>query len=101
MINGEENDLLPLNFWFVEEYDLSKRFPDDSDMIGAKTIIASCLNINPEERCNYATLIEQIEKFIDKNALTIQEENQYKVRQYQESKKIKGWNRLYNGQCRK
>ena len=88
MINGEENDLLPSNFWFVEEYDLSKRFPDDSDMIGANTIIASCLNINPEERCNYATLIEQIEKFIDKNALTIQEENQYKVRQYQEKRRL-------------
>lgn len=88
MINGEENDLLPSNFWFVEEYDLSKRFPNDPDMIGANVIIASCLNIKSEERCNYATLIEQIEKFIGKNDLTIQEENQYKVSQYQEKRRL-------------
>ena len=33
-------------------------------MIVANTIIASCLNIAPDERCAYSSLIGQIENFI-------------------------------------
>ena len=28
MINGEPEDFMPSNFWFVDEYDLIKRFPE-------------------------------------------------------------------------
>ena len=88
MINDEEDDFMPFNFWFVNEYDLTKRFPDNFDMVIANTIIASCLNIDPNERRNYSTLINQIENYTDNGKLSVEEEHQYKVRLYQEKRKI-------------
>lgn len=88
MINGEENELLPSNFWFVDDYNLTTHFPGDPDMIGANVIIASCLNINPSDRCTYTMLIEQIEAFLNSNLTVEQAEKQYKVSQYQEKRKL-------------
>lgn len=99
MINGEPDDFMPSNFWFVDEYDLSKRFPGNADMIIANTIISSCLNITPDERCTYINLIGQIENFILGGNMTPEEEAQYRVRVYQEKRnmellEIKEKNRL-------
>ncbi|MEG0249414.1 MAG: protein kinase [Peptostreptococcus sp.] len=99
MINGVEDDFMPSNFWFVKEYDLTKRFPDNFDMVIANTIIASCLNINPNERSNYSTLIKQIENYSETGKLSLEEERQYKVKLYQEKRgmellEIKEKNRL-------
>lgn len=88
MINGEEDDFMPSNFWFVNEYDLTKRFPDNFDMVIANTIIASCININPNERSDYSTLINQIENYTENGKLSVEEEHQYKVKLYQEKRKI-------------
>ncbi len=88
MINGKSDDFMPSNFWFVDEYDLTKRFPDDADMIVANTIIASCLNIVPGERCSYLELIEQIENFIKGERITPEKAAQYKVQVYQEKRKM-------------
>lgn len=88
MINGETDAFMPANFWFVNEYDLSKRFPKNADMIVANTIISSCLNINPDERCTYSNLIEQIENFIAKENITPEEKARYQVREYQEKRRI-------------
>lgn len=88
MINGEPDDFMPSNFWFVDEYDLSKRFPGNADMIVANTIIASCLNIAPDERCTYSNLIGQIENFISGGRMTPEEEAQYRVRVYQEKRRM-------------
>ena len=88
MINGEPEDFMPSNFWFVDEYDLIKRFPGNSDMIVANTIIASCLNIAPDERCAYSSLIGQIENFIAEGNMTPGEEEQYRVRVYQEKRNL-------------
>lgn len=88
MINGEPEDFMPSNFWFVDEYDLTKRFPDNADMIVANTIIASCLNIVPDERCTYPNLIGQIENFIAGGNMAPEEEAQYRVRVYQEKRNL-------------
>lgn len=88
MINGEPEDFMPSNFWFVDEYDLTKRFPGNSDMIVANTIIASCLNIVPDERCGYSSLIGQIENFIAGGNMTPEEEAQYRVRVYQAKRNL-------------
>lgn len=88
MINGEPKDFMPSNFWFVDEYDLTKRFPGNSDMIVANTIIASCLNIAPDERCSYLSLIGQIENFIVDGDMTPEKEAQYRVRVYQEKRNL-------------
>ena len=88
MINGEPKDFMPSNFWFVDEYDLTKRFPGNSDMIVANTIIASCLNIAPDERCSYLSLIGQIENFIADGDMTPEKEAQYRVRVYQEKRNL-------------
>lgn len=88
MINGEPEDFMPSNFWFVDEYDLTKRFPGNADMIVANTIIASCLNIAPDERCAYSSLIGQIENFIAEGNMTPGEEEQYRVRVYQEKRNL-------------
>lgn len=88
MINGEEDAFMPSNFWFVDEYDLTNRYPDNADMLVANSIIASCLSINPDERCSYSELIGQIESYIDTGIMTVEKEAQYKVKLYQEKRKI-------------
>ena len=88
MINGQQDDFMPSNFWFLDEYNLVKRFPGKPDMIVANTIIASCLNIDPDERCSYLSLIEQIEKFIANDNITAEEEEQYRVRVYQAKRNV-------------
>ena len=88
MINGEPEDFMLSNFWFVDEYDLIKRFPGNADMIVANSIIASCLNIAPYERCTYSSLIRQIENFIAGGYMTPEEEAQYRVRVYQEKRNL-------------
>lgn len=88
MINGQADDFMPSNFWFVDEYDLTRRYPGNPDMIVANTIIASCLNIDPKERCSYSTLITQIQDFIENRKLIATEEMKYKVIQYQEKRRI-------------
>lgn len=88
MINGEADDFMPSNFWFVDEYDLTKRFPDNPDMMIANVIISSCLNINPSERCDYPTLINQIENLVKCEKITVEKEMQYKVQVYQEKRKL-------------
>lgn len=88
MVNGDEDAFMPSNFWFVDSYDLSKRFPDKADMIVVNTIISSCLNINPEERCSYPELIRQIENYLLSGEITAEEETKYKVKLFQEKRKI-------------
>ena len=88
MINGEENALLPSNFWFINDYDLSKKFINDKDIISANIIISSCLNINPNERCDYNELIKLITNVLDENHGKHVDEKQLKVRQFQEKRKI-------------
>jgi len=88
MINGEADDFMPSNFWFVDEYDLIKRFPSNPDMLMANVIISSCLNTNPNERCDYPTLIKQIENLINCEKMTAEKETQYKVKAYQEKRKL-------------
>lgn len=88
MINGNAEDLLPSNFWFVNEYDLAKRYPDNPDMIVANTIISSCLAIDPKERSSYPVLISQIQSFIGIQKMNATDEMKYKVTQYQEKRRI-------------
>lgn len=88
MINGEKDEFLPSNFWFTSEYNLVNRFPNVSDMIGANVIIASCLGINPKDRCDYPSLITQIESFIDESESVLDADMKQKVRQFQEKRKM-------------
>ena len=88
MINGEADAFMPSNFWFVDEYDLTKQFPDNADMIVANTIISSCLSINPDERCPYQELIQQIENYLTNGEITPEEEAKYKVKLFQEKRRI-------------
>ncbi len=86
MINGEEDAFMPSNFWFVDEYDLTKRYPDNVDMLVANSIIASCLSIDP--RCTYPELINQIESYINAGTMTAGRESQFRVKLHQEKRKI-------------
>lgn len=88
MVNGDEDAFMPSNFWFVDSYDLSKRFPDRADMIVVNTIISSCLNIHPEERCSYPELIRQIESYLSSGEIPAAEEAKYKVKLFQEKRRI-------------
>jgi Protein kinase domain. len=88
MINGEENIVMPSNFWFVDEFDLSKRFPSDIDIISANLVIASCLSLKSDERCDYNELITLIYNILNANISVSSIEKQYKVKQYQEKRKI-------------
>lgn len=88
MINGEVDAFMPSNFWFVDTYDLTKRFPDNAEMIVANTIISSCLSINPDERCSYPDLIHQIESYLASGEIAVEEEAKYKVKLFQEKRRI-------------
>ncbi len=52
MINGDPDALLPSNFWFLDEYNLQKKYSDKPEMVIANSIIASCLAISSEKRCD-------------------------------------------------
>lgn len=88
MINGEADAFMPSNFWFVDTYDLVKRFPNNAEMIVANTIISSCLSINPDERCSYPDLIHQIETYLASGEIAAEEEAKYKVKLFQEKRRI-------------
>lgn len=64
MVNGNPIEYLPSNFWFVNSFNLKNRFPNNSDVLKLNIVIASCLNTNPEERCNYVELIKMLEDII-------------------------------------
>lgn len=88
MLNGVVDDFLPSNFWFVDEYNLQKRFPDNPDMVKANVIIASCLSTNPKDRCDYLSLISQIEGVIGEKRIHVENEMKQKVTLYQEKRKM-------------
>lgn len=99
MINGIENAVLPSNFWFDEDFDLAKRFPGDPNIIAANAIIASCLRINPDERCNYDQLIAMIENILNDAVISNDVKKQYFVEVAMERRKIQFTEKLiYNKQ---
>ncbi|MBS3987300.1 MAG: protein kinase family protein [Erysipelothrix sp.] len=88
MINGEKNEFLPSNFWFINDYDLTKKFPMKTEMILANSLISSCLNINPSDRCDYDELIRKIEYIVFSSVQSVSDIKKSKVKQYQEMRKI-------------
>lgn len=99
MINGIENALLPSNFWFIDEFDLSKRFPGDPSIIAVNVIIASCLRINPSERCDYDQLMIMINNILNECKLSEDVEKQHLVEIAMEKRKIEFAEKLtYNKQ---
>lgn len=88
MINGEKNDFLPSNFWFVDEYNLVKKFSNNIDMIFANIIISVCLDITPKNRTDYNELINLIEDFLKETKIENDESLKFEVRQYNEKRKI-------------
>lgn len=88
MINGEKKNFLPSNFWFVDEYNLVKKFADNVDMIFANNIISICLDITPKNRPDYDKLINLIEDFLKESKLENDERLKFEVRQYNEKRKI-------------
>ena len=99
MINGIENALLPSNFWFIDEFNLSKRFVGDPTIIAANAIIASCLKVNPEERCSYDQLIAMINNILNTEIKSDDCEKQLLVQAAMERRKIEFAEKLaYNKQ---
>jgi len=94
MINGIEKALLPSNFWFVDDFDLTKKFPEDPSIIAVNVIISSCLKINPNERCTYNQLISMIDNILSKKTISADEEKQYLVEVAMEKRKIEFAERL-------
>lgn len=94
MINGIENALLPSNFWFIDDFDLSKKFQNDPLIIAANVIVSSCLKTNPNERCNYDQLIAMINNILNETAISSDEEKRYLVEVAMEKRKIQFAERL-------
>lgn len=88
MICGEKGAFLPSNYWFVDEYNLSNIFPDNPNINTANMIIGSCLSVDPNDRCDYPTLIAMIESFLEKGESSVEEETQAKIMAYQEKRAI-------------
>ena len=97
MINGIENALLPSNFWFIDDFNLSKHFTDDPAIIAANIIIASCLKINPEERCTYDQLIAMINNILNTKTISDDQEKQLLVQAAMERRNLEFTEKLtYN-----
>ena len=88
MINGEKNDFLPSNFWHLKEFNLVKKFANNTDMIFANNIISICLNYIPDDRPNYDKLIILIQNFLKKSKIDSDERLKLEVAQYEEKRKI-------------
>ncbi len=88
MINGEKNNFLPSNFWHVKEFNLVKKFVNNTDMIFANNIISICLNYVPDERPDYDKLIILILNFLKKSKIDSDERLKLEVAEYEEKRKI-------------
>ena len=88
MINGEKNDFLPSNFWHLKEFNLVKKFDNNTDMIFANNIISICLNYIPDDRPDYDKLIILIQNFLKKSKIDSDERLKLEVVQYEEKRKI-------------
>lgn len=88
MINGIENALLPSNFWFIDEFNLTRNFPNNPDVIAANVIIASCLRTNPNERCTYDQLIAMMNNFLNTATISKDVQKQLLVQAAMERKKL-------------
>lgn len=82
MVNGCPEEFLPSNFWFVDEFNLANKFKNNPDIAGLNTIIASCLNVKPECRCNYKELIELLENMIEEKMKVI-DANKIMVKEFE------------------
>ena len=65
MINGEPEDFMPSNFWFVDEYDLTKRFPGNADMIVA------CMHWGTEYQTKQNSEQEELADFLFQNGVNV------------------------------
>lgn len=88
MINGNPNDLLPSNFGFIDENNLIKKFPNSPDIIVANYIISLCLNIDPHKRCDYTSLLKQLDCYLHPVAQSIDMKKLYKVNEFESKRKI-------------
>lgn len=88
MINGVENALLPSNFWFADDFDLTRKFPNDPFVVSANIIISACLKINPNERCSYNQLIAMIENILNEKNIPTDEQKRHLVEVAIEKRRI-------------
>lgn len=88
MINGEENALLPSNFWFVDDFDLTKKFTNNPRIVAANMIIAACLKRDPNERCDYDQLTNMMNEVLNPVTISADAEKQYKVEVAMERQRI-------------
>ena len=79
MINGIKDEIFPYTLWFPDEYNLLKRFPQNSELTYANLIIARCVSINPDERPSYDQLLEMLNN-ISNPEVTVSAEKQLKVK---------------------
>ena len=68
MANGEINSYLPYDLWYIDKYNLLKKY-DTYDMCKLVLIISKCLEINPSKRCTYDELINDMEDIISSNVI--------------------------------
>lgn len=88
MINGVENALLPSNFWFVDDFDLTNKFSNDPKIVAVNAIIAACLKRDPNERCNYEQLINMMNEILKDIPISPDAERQYRIEVAMERQKI-------------
>ena len=79
LINGKKDELLPYNLWFMNEFDLSKKYHDADGIYFANFIIMNCLEINPSRRAPYQLLIQSIERFLASDSVDSNEELENKI----------------------
>ncbi|MCL2587118.1 MAG: protein kinase family protein [Firmicutes bacterium] len=69
MINGVSAEVFPYVLWHPKEYNLSNRFPGDTDVMRVNLIIASCTNHEQADRPTYDELIAAMENILVEDIL--------------------------------
>lgn len=87
MINGDVNEYLPSNFWYIDDYDLKKKCLDKKISI-VNMIISKCLEINPNDRLNYEQLKDYLKLIIEEKELEEDEFKKLKIIEYEQKNKL-------------
>lgn len=90
MINGVKYEVFPYTLWFPKEYNLEKKFPDNSQIVKANLLISACVDIDPQKRPGYKELIELLEDLrIGRKEITKDEQRILAVRKFEANRSVK------------
>lgn len=89
MINGEPKVVFPSSLWFLEEFDLTRYYPNDSMISYAMLIIAKTSDHLPDRRPSLNELLEMLKKLSSNGSPMASNNESMELLRYEAIEKIK------------